>query len=221
MLPLLIGLGSWQVERLHWKEELVATIIARIHQDPVDIASLAVDEADYHPATGSGTFLNDKSFYLLAISLTGEGGYHVLTPLHLEDGQFLLVDRGWIPYDMRGKNYARPSDVVRIAGVARIPQYHRIRSQNDPEGNNWYQIDMDMMATRAGVPAFLPYILEADAAPNEGGYPVGGQTRLTLPNNHLSYAVTWYGLALVLIVIYSLSSYRKNAAHLKAPKTEA
>ncbi len=212
MLPILIGLGSWQIQRLHWKEGLIATIDARIHREPTDIVSLPPAEADYRPATARGIFQNDKSFYLLAISLTGEGGYHILTPLQLEDGRYLLVDRGWISYAMRDKDFSRPSGAVTVHGVARVPEHHRIQSQNDAIHNNWYQIDLSVMAQQISIPAFLPYILEADSNPNEGGYPIGGQTRIELPNNHLSYAVTWYGLALVLVIIYVVSSYRKDVA---------
>jgi surfeit locus 1 family protein len=65
------------------------------------------------------------------------------------------------------------------------------------------------MAKLAGVPEFMPFVLEADTKPNPGGYPIGGQTRVALPNNHLSYALTWYGLALALLVIYGVSGFRK------------
>ncbi len=80
---------------------------------------------------------------------------------------------------------------------------------NDRPKNDWYGIDLAVMASLVGVPEFMPYILAADTKPNRGGYPVGGQTRLDLPNNHLSYAITWFGLAFALMVVYGVSAYRK------------
>src|ERR1700722_5113879 len=90
MLTVLIGLGSWQVERLHWKENLIATIHDRMAKSPVDVRSIAGDggDSEYLPLKATGRFLNDKAMYMNAISLTGEGGYHVLVPMRLKNGSF-------------------------------------------------------------------------------------------------------------------------------------
>jgi len=213
MLVVLIGLGSWQVHRLNWKEGLIATIDARLHQAPVDVSNFTGEDGDYRPATATGTFLNDKEIFMVAISLTGEGGYHVLTPLRLKDGRTLLVDRGWVPYAaLHDPNFFRPAGEVTIQGVLRQPQHYWMQPTNHPEKNQWYAIDLVSMAKADKVDAFLPYVLEVDATPNPGGYPVGGQTRVTLPNNHLQYALTWYALAGILLVIYLVSAYRKPSA---------
>jgi surfeit locus 1 family protein len=144
---------------------------------------------------------------------TGKGGYHVLTPLRLEDGSYLLVDRGWIPYERKqqDKGFFRPEGNVDAHGILRVPTSASwMMPRNDPAGGDWYSLDLKAMAEADKLPAFLPYVLEADTTANEGGYPVGGQTRLNLPNDHFSYAVTWYGFAVILLIIYGLSSYRKN-----------
>jgi len=212
MLAVLLGLGTWQVQRLHWKQALLATIDDRINDDPVDAETVNPAEADYRPAKASGLFQHDREFYLTAISSTGEGGYHVLTPLQLDDGKYLLVDRGWIPYDRKAPETRRDGQLfgpVRVGGILRIPRHYWTQPANDAAGNVWYGIDLPVMAKLAGVPEFMPFVLEADTKPNPGGYPIGGQTRVTLPNNHLSYALTWYGLALALLVIYGVSGFRK------------
>jgi surfeit locus 1 family protein len=143
---------------------------------------------------------------MLAISLTGEGGYHVLTPLQLNDGRLLLVDRGWIPYDRRD-HFATVEGQTKIAGILRQPESHLFVPKNDVAKNNWYQIDLTAMAQNAGIGPFMPFVMDVDATPNEGGYPVGGQTRIDLPNNHFGYAVTWFGLAAVLVIIYLVYSF--------------
>lgn len=211
-LPVLLGLGAWQVQRLHWKRELIATIDQHIHQAPIAVPVANAAEADYQPATASGTYLHDRELFVIATEQkSGQGGYHVLTPLQLTDGQILLVDRGWIPYASKSSGFARPMGVVQMQGILRLPKSSGfLQPANDPAKSFWYSVDLQAMAAAARIPAFLPYVLEADAAPNEGGYPVGGQTRLSLPNDHFSYAVTWYSLAAILLIIYGVASYRKD-----------
>jgi surfeit locus 1 family protein len=221
LLTVLVGLGTWQVKRLEWKEGLIAAMDHRMREEPIEVAALPeAEDETYRAAVARGTFLHEQSFYQLAISLGGEGGYHVLTPLRLEDGRFLLVDRGWVPYGRR-QDYDRPMGLVSLAGILRRPEHHWSQPVNDPVKNYWYVPDLSAMAKVAGVPAFLPYVLEVDARPNPGGYPIGGQTRIELPNNHLGYALTWYGLALALLVIYSLSVWRKGSADYKAAGSAA
>ena len=214
MVVVLVGLGSWQLARLHWKQELIATMESRLHLPPLDVATLpAGEDFDYRPATATGLFRHHSSFFLLSIGRNGQGGYHVLTPLALADGRTLLVDRGWIPYDRRTEpGMFRPAGMVTVSGILRRPQHHWNQPANDPERNDWYGVDLDAMARLAGIADFLPLVLEADATPNPEGYPIGGQTRLSLPNNHLGYAVTWYGLALALLIIHRRALAEKTAA---------
>lgn len=215
MLVGLVSLGVWQVQRLHWKEQLLADIAAHAHDSPVDVVQLTdPQQTPYRPATASGIFHHDKELYLTAISLKGEGGYHVLTPLELTDGRFLLVDRGWIPYDHKSpatRHEGQPAGTVTVTGLTRAPERHGFHPTNDPAQNMWYSIDLPAMAQAAGIKAFLPFVLDADAMPNPSGYPLGGQTRMTLPNNHFVYAVTWFSLAAALIVIYGFYTLRKRA----------
>jgi len=214
LLSVLVGLGTWQVRRLEWKRELIATMDQRMREAPVDAASIADgQDAAYRSAVAAGQFLLERTFPLFAVSPAGEGGYRVLTPLRLTDGRFLLVDRGWVPY---AGEYFRPSGPVTVAGVLRPPEHHWSQPANDPARNEWYGIDLAAMAKAAGIPGFLPYVLEAGTAANPGGYPIGGRTGVSLVNNHLGYALTWYALALALAVIYGLSVFRKGATDCKA-----
>jgi len=218
LFTVLMGLGFWQIERLHWKEALLADIDQRAHAVPVDIASVTPDTADYRAAKASGTFLYDKSFYLFASNrATGEGGYHVLTPLQLPDGGLLLVDRGWIPYAKKPDGFAQPSGVVSLQGLLLRPAPQGwMQPANNPAKGEWYNVDLAAMSESAHRSPFLPYVLSADATPNEGGLPVGGQMRLDLPNDHFSYAVTWFALAGALLVIYVLASCRANSPAAKS-----
>ena len=212
----LLGLGTWQLHRLEWKDNLIAEIAARQLDAPLDISSQQTcdDSFSYRPASATGLFQHDHELFLHAISKEGAGGYHVLTPMQMEDGRFLLVDRGFIPFDKRepaSRQAGRIAGEVTVHGLLRYPDApHWFQPANDPKQNDWYGFDLGAMASAAQIGTFFPCVLAADDAPNVGGWPEGGQTRLTLDNPHLGYTITWYSLALVLLVIYLLSSWQRK-----------
>lgn len=218
MLPLLLGLGTWQVHRLHWKQQLLATIADRVDQVPVDVPLPPGEDADYRPAKAQGHFLNAASLYVFATdTATGKGGYHVITPLALKDGGDILVDRGWIPFDHKEGGYSQPAGDQTVQGILRVPPKAMwLTPANNPAKGEWYSVDVPAMAAVAHMQNMLPYVLEAGPAANEGGFPVGGQSRLTLPNDHLSYAITWYSFAAILLIIYVVSGLRPCRAEPKA-----
>lgn len=210
LLCVLVGLGTWQLERKVWKENLITEIEARRSANVVDIAQ--IDNAkdwNYQPVFAVGTFQGETSFLMPMISLKGEGGYALLTPFKLQNGGHILVNRGWIPYQDLDKKYAPPAGAVTIKGLMRTPtKPNWLTPANQPERGVWYSYDLPAMAKAAGIPVLLPMVIDVDATPNEGGYPMGGQTRLTLSNNHMGYAVTWFGLAIVLLVVYGVSAIK-------------
>lgn len=211
-LVILIGLGTWQVERLQWKEGLLATIDQRVHSTPLPFDEVEKKfaengDVEYWPVTVSGRFLHSGERHFLA-TYDGEPGFYVYTPLQLADGRFLLVNRGFVP-DSRKDPATRPQGEVEgqvtVTGLARDPLSEKPSSlvpDNDPAKNIFYWKDRDAMAASAGLPAgaqVVPFFVDADKTPNPGGLPMGGVTIIDLPNNHLQYALTWYGLAAALV----------------------
>lgn len=220
-LVILLSLGTWQVSRLQWKQDLLAEIEARRQAPPatraeVETAIAAGTDIDYLPATVSGTFDHADEQYFFA---TDEGavGYHVYTPLTLADGRVVFVNRGFVPdalKDPARRAEGQAAGPVTITGLARArlaakPSW--VVPDNEPAKKLYFWKDLDAMAAEAGIPTgrLVPFFVDADATPNPGGWPKGGVTQLDLPNNHLSYAVTWYGLAAVLIVVSVLAFRRK------------
>ena len=222
-LAILVSLGTWQVKRLYWKEALLASIDERSHADPADVAGIeaalaAGEPIDYRAARASGRFLGDKERHFFA-TFEGQSGFYLYTPLELGDGRYLFVNRGFVPYD-RKEASTRPQSLVAgdqvITGLARARLSEKpsfMVPENDEAGNIFYWKDLDRMAATVGLPAdkVLPFFLDADAAPVPGGLPLGGVTVIDLPNSHLQYAITWYGLALALLGVSIFAWIRRKS----------
>jgi surfeit locus 1 family protein len=208
-LAVLLGLGTWQVQRLHWKEGLIATRAAQLAAPPGPLPATAADWRgfDFRKVSVRGSFRHDLEQLFGAYSIDGQFGQHVLTPLVRPDGAAILVDRGFVPSDRAPIETRRQGEVagpVAITGIARYRGTDRpgwFTPANQPGRRIWYWYDMPALTRATGLD-LLPVVVEADATPNPGGLPQGGQTRTELPNNHLQYAITWYGLAGGLIGVY-------------------
>jgi surfeit locus 1 family protein len=217
-LLLCVGLGVWQVDRLFWKERLIEQRQAAVSAAPV-AAPQNLEQAlgiEYRRVADEGVFLNDKEIFLGATSEGGGQGYQVLTPLREPSGRIVFVNRGFIPGELKDpakRILGQTAGPVRVQGLLRLPPTGRpnwFLPDNRPDLNYWFWVDLRAMAAADKLDRVAPFYIDADAAPNPGGWPKGGVTRLALPNNHLQYAVTWFSLAVALIVIYVLF-HRRNA----------
>ncbi|AGS24644.1 SURF1 family protein [Rhizobium etli] len=205
----LAALGTWQVQRLAWKRDLTARIDQRVHAAAVpapartEWAKINADD-EYRRVNAAGTLANDRETLVYASTALGPG-YWVMTPLTLADGTAILINRGFVPTDRRDPAARREGQVsgpVEITGLMRMtePKGSLLRS-NDVEADRWYSRDVAAIAQKRGVDGVAPYFIDADAAANPGGLPVGGLTVIHFPNNHLVYAITWYGLAAMALAL--------------------
>lgn len=226
VLAVLIGLGLWQIQRLHWKEGLIAEIAARSQGAPITLAealALAREGRDpsYYRVSVEGRFLHDKERYLYAQSLSdGSVGWHVITPLQSEAGDVVLIDRGFVPDGLRdpsSRAAGQIDGVATVTGIARLPETQGLFiPDNEPQANRWFWRDLPGLARSMfpdGTIATAPFFIEAEKSDVPGGWPLGGQTRLELPNNHLQYAVTWFLMGAALLVVYGVyvrSLYRRE-----------
>lgn len=214
-LIILVALGVWQLERLGEKEALLADIAAGMAAAPAPLPATVGDPKvwSYRPVIVTGTFENAHEIYLYAPNLDGKPGYHVLTPLVRNDAVPVLIDRGWVPLDRKDPESRAKGQILgaaAIAGIVRVPAGPGPFTP-EPEADKrlWFAVDLGAMGAALGMP-LAPVIVEADDAANPGGYPVGGQTRIDIPNNHLDYALTWFGLAAALAVIYVVYLRRRR-----------
>ncbi len=225
-LAILISLGTWQVERLHWKEGLLADIAERRAAAPVplaDIETMAAQGGDieYRAVTATGRYINNKERHFFA-TWRGQTGYYIYTPLQLADARYILVNRGFVPYEnkepeMRMQGQLTGEQTVTGLARAKLPgKPSSLVPDNDVAKNIFYWKDLDVMASSVDLDKVdvLPFFVDADSTPNPAGFPIGGVTQVDLPNDHLQYAFTWYGLAAALVGVVAISWFRprKGAA---------
>ena len=207
---LLIGLGVWQIQRLHEKEALIASVEAGLHAPPValsDVLRHGAEREEWRPVRVSGHFLYDKELYLFSRGPMGAVGVDVITPLVQSSGDAVLVDRGFVPEALRNPSTRAEGQVggdVSVTGILRLSQKPGLFTPA-PNLNTrlWFVKDVPSMESATGLDV-PPVVIEADATQNPGGWPLGGQTRVDFPNDHLQYAITWFGLALALLAVYLL-----------------
>lgn len=215
-VSLFVSLGAWQVRRLHWKRELIARVDRRIHAPPVAApgpdrwASVTAESDEYRHVRVAGTYLYRLGALVQATTELGSG-YWVITPLRAADGSTVLVNRGFVPLEAVGSlretmRAAGESAPVVVAGLLRLTEPGgAFLRHNDPGADRWYSRDVRAIAASRGLSRVAPYFVDADAgaAGTRNGpiaapvAPVGGLTVVSFPNSHLSYALTWYALALM------------------------
>jgi surfeit locus 1 family protein len=229
-IAILCALGIWQLERKSWKEGLLAAIAERVGAPagafPPESgwATLTPDRDEYRHVRLAGRFLNDREAHLQA-NLVSSGqddgalGYDILTPLQLPDGTLVIVNRGFVPLVKKEASSRAAGQVegeTSVEGLIRFPQPHSwFIPPDDPAKNVWFSRDPGPIAAAYGLRLVAPVIVDADAGPDKEALPRGGQTRIALANDHLQYALTWFGLALVLagvFLAYALSRRRGGAS---------
>lgn len=215
-IALMVELGTWQIQRLNWKTGLIEAREARLALPPINITKpyLKLGEVYFRRIRARGVFLHEKEIVIGPRTRNGAAGWHVVTPLRFASGGVVLVNRGWVPYNRRDPATRRaglPSGSVQIEGLVRkISAPGFFTPDNAPEKGDWYYFDIPALRTHLGLKSLPNYVVDAGPAPNEGGYPVGGQTIIRPVNRHLEYALTWYGLAVVLVVIYVIDYRRRR-----------
>ncbi len=225
-LGILLKLGFWQLDRLAWKTELLAKIDANMAAAsltlPENIGAVQLPETmdngnwEYHQVCITGEFLHNQELFLFSTNLAGSGGYHVYTPFIRENATTVFINRGWVPNE-KVNSATRPqgqlSGIQQVCGIFRGEgQTGAFTPENDVIANVWYTRNSSQMAEAAGLETPFPVFIDADFTPNPGGFPVGGQTKVDLPNNHLGYAITWFGLMVALLGVFTVFALkaRKN-----------
>lgn len=206
------ALGTWQVERRAWKLDLIARVEQRVHAPASEAPGRErwpqVNAADdeYRRVRIAGRFLHDKETLVQASTRLG-AGFWVLTPLQATGGRIVLVNRGFVPPEAReraARAATEPQGESSVTGLLRMsePKGGFLR-KNEPAADRWFSRDVQAIAAARGLSNVAPYFVDAEAAPSSPGaapaWPAAGLTVIAFPNSHLVYAITWYGLALMVL----------------------
>jgi surfeit locus 1 family protein len=221
----LIALGTWQIERKAWKEALIAALTERLAAPPQALPPakdwVRLDRAndEYRRVKLAARFDNAREALVFAAASAfrpdvTSPGYWVFTPARLGDGSVVVVNRGFVP-DARRDPQSRPqgqiAETVEIAGALRWPdERHWFTPADDASHNLWFTRDPAGIAAAKGLTKGLdaktvsvaPFYVEQEAPTPPGGLPQPGKLVVALPDNHLQYALTWYGLAAVLAAVF-------------------
>jgi surfeit locus 1 family protein len=222
MIAVLLSLAAWQLERLSAKTELLQHLEERVAAAPVALPpddQWTRADLDYLKVTVSGSFRHDQETYLFGVIDKNERGdnvpgYFVLTPLVLDNGATLIVNRGFVPQDKKDpatRSAGQVTGRVTITGLLRAPERKSMFTPDaDVKNRVIYARDPALIAEWLKLTRAAPFMLDADATPNQGGLPVGGNTIVSVPNNHLQYAVTWFALALVMAGMFGAYAVKRR-----------
>jgi len=202
----LVGLGTWQLHRLAWKEGLITERQTKMALPPLVIsAPLTSKPLQFRRVEIRGRFLNKKKILIGPKSYRGSPGWHVVTPLELSSGSIVLVNRGWVPGLSKGvalKTTTPEFGDTRVVGITRWPRrLGYFAPENVPEKNQWFRIEPTTMAKKLGLKRVAAYWVTAVAPLKPIGFPIGGVGNQLPNNNHLSYALTWFFMAFGLLLL--------------------
>jgi surfeit locus 1 family protein len=211
-------LGTWQLQRLSWKLDLIERVEARVNAAPVaappraEWPTISAARDEYRHVRLDGHFIAGKDTRVQAVTAIG-AGFWLLSPFQLDDGTIVLVNRGFIP--PRWQSEAESPALTTVTGLLRLSETKGgFLRQNDPGADRWYARDVAAIANARGLQQVAPFFIDADfvgapvvqgesvggdaMAADPASWPRGGLTVIRFPNNHLVYALTWFALALMV-----------------------
>ena len=220
---ILCGLGTWQVYRLQWKQGLLAQLAANQDADPVDLATAESfhsigNNVEFMKVRFRATYKHNAGMTMIS-TFEGGPGWIIITPALSSEGLAVIVDRGRVPVE-RLESFDKPLGEVEITGVVRTYKNGKgyFEPDNDPEKNAWYWWDIPAMLKASEFPASakpFPFVVQVLPGSVTAEFPIPAEPKANLSNNHLGYALTWFGLALALVVvagIYVRGLMKKSSA---------
>jgi surfeit locus 1 family protein len=223
MLAVLLGLGTWQVHRLAWKTDLLARIDRAESVAPVPLTETPAPftPAPFTKVSATGVFLPDETaLYGAEVRDIGSGpamGARMIESFRQTNGEVILVDRGWVPLS-RPKPVDEPNGTVTVSGYIRFGDRARwFNVSDDPVDRRFFTLDPRAIGAAIGRPDIRPIVLVLLAADNvttpvAEHWPEPAQHMPRPPNSHLSYAITWYGLAVALLAVFIVWARKGSTA---------
>ena len=193
---MLLSLGSWQLYRLNWKLDLISEIEKSLKINPVELSKS--NNKNYLRIKTSGTVDFDKQIYLYNLNNSGKPGFEVINPILIGNENY-LINRGWIPFNKKDKAEINLINTNRIIGtLKKQSKANSFKPENDIEKNYWFTLDRDDIFSYTGK-KFSKYIIYLN-----GDYKTPEPKVITanISNNHKKYAITWFSMAISILLIY-------------------
>ncbi len=213
MIAIMLRLGFWQVERLEWKENLLAKIESQMNgkastQIPSEITDL--EAWDYRRISAKGNYLHKQEFFLPHRVFKGKDGKHLITPFKMDDDRIILVNRGWVDKQNMG-NIIRDNNEIELSGVLKIPN---VKNYFTPENtiDTKYLVDIKEIGLENNFDKMVNLLLYLDKQDNDN-YPIAGQVQINIPNDHFQYMIFWFFMGFVQFVIFVI--YMKQDSDVK------
>ena len=221
-LLVLIGLGSWQLQRLQWKNELITSFESRAASAAIAVpgANAWLDDVEFRRLSLEGVFQHDQEVFLTGRTYEGNAGFHVVTPFELGDGRIILINRGWVSEHYRDpakRTFSQITGISAVAGILRRPGVKGyFVPENEPDNGFWFTLLPSQINNHLGfgAAAIDEFYVDAIRTSDVVTLPIAAKTKLNLRNAHLSYALTWYGIGLALIGVYVAFHYQAGRLRL-------
>ena len=211
---ILISLGTWQVNRLEWKSNIIAQLNEVYSNDAdkntLSFADLKITDNDLPILYGSvkGIFDYSREILVGPRPFDGEVGYSVITPLRLKNNNYILVNRGFVTADKKediASTHAR--GFIKISGLIRKPDWNKFTPENSPENNVWTKLDITQIAKVKNISSVAPLMMYAEKSSKDFSILQLQQERWMPRNKHKQYAIFWFTMAAVFCRFFSAYAY--------------
>ena len=194
------ALGTWQLYRLQWKLEIINEITLGLNSSPIEYSNSI--KKNYQRVIIVGKFNYDKQIYLYSLSESGKPGYDVITPFVTNKNENVLINRGWINKELKGKpsiNFKKGSQQKIVGLLRKIYKPNIFKPENDVKNNVWFSINLNDLKEITGK-QFNDFVIFLED--NQVQSPLPKKISIDVPNNHLKYAITWYAISISIIFYY-------------------
>ena len=191
-----VSLGTWQIIRLNWKNNLIFEIEDSLKNPPVELSN--INHENYLRVKTSGDIDFEKQIYLYNLNENGTPGFEVINPLSVNQKNY-LINRGWIPFEKNGMQEINEFDEKNIVGTLKLQGRKNIfKPDNDIEKNYWFSLDREDIMKFTGK-EFSKYIIYLNG---DYKFPKPKKITANISNNHKKYAITWFSLAISILLLY-------------------
>jgi surfeit locus 1 family protein len=195
---LFLSLGTWQLYRLQWKQDLISQIDKGLKSTPIKYSNKIKN--DYQRVVLNGKYNYKNQIYLYSLNAKGQPGFDVITPFKTIEGDNVLINRGWIDKEMKNKTEINLSNKSEISGLLRkIIKKNIFKPENDTEKNIWFSININQIKKITGKNFSNHVVFLEDNVIN---LPVPKKITIDVPNNHLKYAITWYSISISILFYF-------------------